>query len=771
MQDEVIQPFHIFYSYAHKDEKLRNELAKHLYPLKRQNLIDDWFDRDINAGKEWEKEITAHLNTAHIILLLISPDFMASDYCYGVEMQRALERHEAKAACVIPILLESVDWQGTPFSKLQCLPKNAKAIKKWSNKSDAFTDVAKNIRETLKTLPSLSVHATPSLVTAQEARQEQQVLSMPLTEVDREKEKVPSSPVWHIPHRRNPFFTGRQEILQQIHTMFLANEANSIFQPCVISGLGGIGKTQTAIEYAYQYREKYHTVLWAKADSLKILTNDFASFASVLRLPVTNEHDQQYAVDAVKRWLEVNNNWLLILDNVEDIQTIHDFLPSAPMGHILLTSQVQVTGGIAFRLEIEKLPTEKSVAFLLHRTNKLAADGNLDNVPKAEYSAALAIAEEMDGLPLALDQAGAYIEETGCGLSGYLRLYQEEKGMLLETRGGFIPTHPQSLITTWTLSFTNIARLNSDSTELLRLLAFLHPDAIFEELILKGASLFHSPIQNIANSVSTLNQAIRVLYKYSLVQRNSEGLLTIHRLVQTVLKERMTQEERHTWAEYAVKIICQAFPKVDFRTWPECQKYLPHIQVCATLLAQEQFLFPEAALLLSEAGYYLYEQGQYDEGETLLLQSIAIYEQLPGINKLGLARSLNRIADIYREQGRYDQAEKHYLLAETIYEREAPDSLDLAINLSNKGKLFHIQAKFQQEDVLHQRALKIQTAILGPDHPDTATSLNNLAALYRAQGLYTQARSLYERALSIRERVLGPDHPDTATSLNNLAAL
>jgi hypothetical protein len=111
MATEQAQPIEIFYSYAHEDEKQRKELDKHLYNMRRQGLIAEWYDRDISAGMEWEHEIDIHLNTAQIILLLISPDFMASDYCYSIEMQRAMERHEAGEARVIPIILKHVDWQ------------------------------------------------------------------------------------------------------------------------------------------------------------------------------------------------------------------------------------------------------------------------------------------------------------------------------------------------------------------------------------------------------------------------------------------------------------------------------------------------------------------------------------------------------------------------------------------------------------------------------------------------------------------------------------
>jgi hypothetical protein len=142
----------IFYSYAHEDERLQKKLETHLSNLKHQGLITGWRDREIQAGQEWAKEIDIHLNTADIILLLISPDFLASDYCYCTEMKRAMERHEAEDARVIPIILRPVDWQGTPFEKLSVLPTNAKAVTEWSNSDRAFLDIVKGIRNAVEDL-------------------------------------------------------------------------------------------------------------------------------------------------------------------------------------------------------------------------------------------------------------------------------------------------------------------------------------------------------------------------------------------------------------------------------------------------------------------------------------------------------------------------------------------------------------------------------------------------------------------------------------------
>lgn len=140
-------PIELFYSYAHEDEALRERLEVHLTLLKRQGILQDWHDRDIGAGSEWAKQISAHLESADLVLLLISPDFIASDYCWDIELKRAMERHEAGEARVIPIILRETDWTGAPFGKLQALPKDAKPVKSWPDQDAAFVDIARGIRK------------------------------------------------------------------------------------------------------------------------------------------------------------------------------------------------------------------------------------------------------------------------------------------------------------------------------------------------------------------------------------------------------------------------------------------------------------------------------------------------------------------------------------------------------------------------------------------------------------------------------------------------
>ena len=149
------KPLRLFYCYARVDKAFRDELDNHLSSLKRSHQIASWSDREISPGVEWETAIDKELNTAHIILLLVSSSFMASEYINGVEMKRALERHKAGEARVVPILLRAVDWEDAPFSNLQVLPSEAKPISRWPDRDDAFEDIAKALRKVVKELQIL----------------------------------------------------------------------------------------------------------------------------------------------------------------------------------------------------------------------------------------------------------------------------------------------------------------------------------------------------------------------------------------------------------------------------------------------------------------------------------------------------------------------------------------------------------------------------------------------------------------------------------------
>ena len=156
-EGSTVDAIEVFYSYSHGDEPLRKRLENHLSILLRQGVIAGWHDRMIGAGKDWKGEIDSRLESAQVILLLISPSFVASDYCYDVEMKRALKRHDSGQAKVIPVILRPVDWRGAPFGKLQALPRNARPVTSWRDRDEAFKNVAEGIRGAIDELRKRSL--------------------------------------------------------------------------------------------------------------------------------------------------------------------------------------------------------------------------------------------------------------------------------------------------------------------------------------------------------------------------------------------------------------------------------------------------------------------------------------------------------------------------------------------------------------------------------------------------------------------------------------
>jgi tetratricopeptide (TPR) repeat protein len=576
----------------------------------------------------------------------------------------------------------------------------------------------------------------------------------------------PLEVIENVPYARNPYFTGRDDLLTRLHSILTTGKQAALSQPQAISGLGGIGKTQTAIEYAYRYRDDYNAIIWLKAESRETLLSDLLTLTPLLNLPQKSDREQDQVIRMIKDWFQSHTGWLLIFDNADDLAMIRDFLPAGGQGHILLTTRSQVTGNIARRIDVERMDAEEGTFFLLHRAGLLE-----DAIPQVERAKARELVEEAGGLPLALDQAGAFIEETQCGLAGYLQLYRTRQAELLKRRGRLVSDHPDSVATTWSLSFEKVEHADPVAADLLRLCAFLDPDMISEELITRGASEL-GPVLKAVVEPMRLNEAIADVRTYSLLRRNPDYTLTIHRLVQAVLKQGMNKSTQRRWAERAVRAVNRAFPKVDYDTWLQCQHYMPQVQACAALIDQWDMTFPETAQLLMQAGNYLRESAQYEQAEPLLQRALDIREKTQGPEHPDTADTLHELAWLYWRQGKYELAEPLYLRALAINEKTfGPEHPDTADTLHSLAKLYRRQGKYEQAEPLYLRALAISEKMEGPEHPSTAAYLNNLASLYVDQGKDEQAEPLLQRALAIREKILGPEHPYTADTLQSLAVL
>lgn len=582
-----------------------------------------------------------------------------------------------------------------------------------------------------------------------------------------------SMPLWNVPFRRNPFFSGRTSLLERLHHQLNRGQGAALTQSHALTGLGGIGKTQSAVEYAYRYRNEYHAIFWVRAASLETLAADYIAIARLLSLSAQDDQDQMHIVMMTKRWLEQHGNWLLVLDNADTLSLLSDFLPESGHGHLLLTTRAQATGKIAVNLPVEKMDVSEGIQLLLHRAKLLAPGESQDNLSAAVRKTARQLVKELDGLPLALDQAGAYIEETSCSLPEYLALYQQHHAILLNRQSSISADYSHTVASTWSLSFQQVEQENPAAAELLRLCAFTEPDAIPEIILTEGASYLGPVLGPTASHPLLLNEAIQTLRRYSLIKRDPESrMLIVHRLVQVVLKDGLDEGEKRQWAERTVCAVNAAFPKVSFETWQRCELCLPQAQASTTLIDEYHFRFPQAIRLLHQVGCYLRDRGFYVQAEPLLLQAFKLYEQETGPEHPDTARSLNDLAWLYYLQGKYEQAEPLLQRALTMREQIlGSEHADTAVTLNNLAWLYMQQSRYMEAEPLYQRALAIREYVLGASHADTALTLNDIAMLYIYQGKYEQAEPLLQRALTIRKQVLGPSHPDVAESLNNLAMI
>ncbi len=433
-----------------------------------------------------------------------------------------------------------------------------------------------------------------------------------------------------------------------------SSKTATLTQTQAISGLGGIGKTQTVIEYAYRYYDSYSAVFWVRAETHALIVADFVAIAAHLSLSEKDEQDQTRTVEAVKQWLNTSTHWLLILDNVEDFTMLDDFLPQEDKGSIIITTRSQSTGVFAQCIALEQMHPDEAAFFLLRRAKLIKYSVPQESISEKLYDDAKALAHLVDGFPLALDQAGAYIEETGCSLLEYTNRYQARQTTLLGRRGTMNTDHPHSVSMTLSLCFEKVEHSSPLAAEVLGLCAFLSPEAIPEEIIIEGSPELGPLLQTVANDSLALDDALAVLRKYSLLNRDSETkTLSLHRLVQVVCKERMNEEMQQCWAERAIAAINCTFPHAEeTAVWSRCQRLLPQVEVCSQLIDQWSIASSVAGHLLNEAGVYLRERALYTQAEVLLSQACSVRERAMGLEHPDVAHSLDDLASLYWCQGK-----------------------------------------------------------------------------------------------------------------------
>lgn len=579
--------------------------------------------------------------------------------------------------------------------------------------------------------------------------------------------------IWDVPYQRNRFFIGRTSALNTLRQCLLAGEPMALTQ--AISGLGGIGKSQTAAEYAYRYRDQYDAVLWLRATP-EHFASDVLRIATLLHLPAASKPlEPSQVMRALLRWLRQHQRWLLILDNVQEEVDVSELLAAAGTGHILLTTRAKAIAELISNIELDGLPPEEGALFLLRRAQLIPLHAGLDAASPADQDAARDLSLLMDGLPLALELAGAYIAENSYTLARYRTEYEQRRAELLAYRSSLprpFTDYSESVATTWSLSFQRVATRSARSIILLRFFAFLSPDVIPEGLILQGAPLISSLLRPLTNNIEALNQALIPLLNYSLIRRNAaERWLSVHRLVQAVILDGMDDTERQGWEERTVQTMADVFNPESFGPLQEYEQYVPHVIVCTEYIARRRLTDGNTITLLTAAGSYWRQHAWYAQAEAWCQQALDLAEQALGATHPGIVSKLTHLAQVYEDQRRHDRSEPLFRRGlanlEQAYPLTHPNRARL---LSALARCYWFQGKLPEAEPLFKEALMLLEQALGPDDLDVANASAWLATIYREWGRYEESEPLYQRALAIRERQLGPGHPEIATTLDGLAA-
>ena len=719
-----------FISYNSADRDWAEWIAWQLEDAGYTAIIQAW---DFGPGRSFVDDMDRALREAGCLLAVLSPDYCSSSYC-AAEWQAAF-RHDPTGAegKLLPVRVADFDVVGLlgPLVYVDCVGKEPERVRA------ELLAAAKGDRRKPPGPPAFPTGSSTAPTFPGRAHADH---------------------VFHVPHRRNVHFTGREDELHRLRQALTSGKPMALTQ--TLRGLGGVGKTQLAAEYAYRHRDDYAVVWWVRAEEPTALASDYAGLAEALGLPQWGAAEQESIVGAVRSWLETHEGWLLILDNAEEIDVVEPYLPRAHTGHVIITSRNQRWRDVAQSLPVVALPLEAALDFLVARTGQ------------GDCEAARALAEELGCLPLALEQAGAYIARVGLSVPEYLARLREQHQELLD-RAGPPRDYAATVRTTWEVSLQAVEEECAASVDLLSLCAFLAPDDIPLWVITAGAASLPERLARAAQDPLSLDEAIAALRHFSLAERHGEAL-GLHRLVQVVVRDRLSLDEARTWAEAAVRCVDRAFPEAsdDWRTWSVCAALLPHGLVSADHAESYGAPLEPAGRVLNQAALYLHGRAESAQARALHEREIAWSERTFGPDHHETATSLSNLATVLNDLGDARGAAQALERALAIDEKAlGPDHPNVARDLSNLAVALDDLGDLLGARQRLERALSIDERAFGSDHPKVAVRLNNLALVFRGLGELAEARERLERSLVIDERALGADHPNVATRLSNLASV
>ena len=553
--------------------------------------------------------------------------------------------------------------------------------------------------------------------------------------------------VWNIP-ARNPGFIGRDELLAAVRERLLSTDKAVAL---ALLGMGGVGKTQLAIEYAHRFADSYDVAWWINSEQAALIGEQFAALGMALGCVQAGAGIEMVRT-AVLAELRGRGRWLLVFDNAEEPADIVRWLPG-DSGHVLITSRGRWWVEVAAAVEVDVLVRAESVAILRDR---VAGLGEAD---------ADQLAAQLGDLPLALAQAAGFMAETGMPTDQYLGLLRTHAARILDQAAP--GSYPRSLAAATNLTADRLAQDDPAAAELASLCAFLAPEPIPENLFTNAINELPDDLAARAADPLAWRQTLAHLARQSLARIDQHGL-QMNRLTQAILRDRLSPDRAAVTRERSEAILTANEPGDPGNpvTWPQWAQLIPH------LLATDLARTGNSGLrrMACNACAYLLSRGDIRTGFDLAKNLRQIWRDLLGDDDESTLTIADYLAWALRDMGRYTEArdlDQEILARRRALGEDHPDTLtsasNLAIDLASLGE--YQAARELSEDILARFR-----RVLGEDHPLTLTSANNLAVDLRNLGEYQAARELDEDILARRRRVLGEDHPDTLASASNLAA-
>ena len=577
--------------------------------------------------------------------------------------------------------------------------------------------------------------------------QEDGVKTLIITTTEHETQMENATPVvWGGVPPRNLGFTGRDEVLEDIHRSLSDHATSALVAP--LHGLGGVGKTQIATEFAYRYQSHYDLIWWIQADDTQSVRRSLVSLAKRIGLPASE--DVQDTVDTVLDALrrgEPHRRWLLIYDDASEPGDVGRYLPSG-RGHVLITSRTRSWASQNGAIELDVFTPQESVDLVRRRWSDLKPDS------------ALELAERLGHLPLALDQAVAVHEQTGMPISAYLKALDEHPAELLQE--GAPVNYPSSVAQTLALSFTRLADAAPAAARLLELCVFLSSHPISIPLLSAGQSAeVPEDLRDTLRSDIALRRAIRDLGRYALVQLDpGRDLVRVHNLVRAVLRDGIEQERRDGLQRAAHAVLAAANPRDPdaSTTWHAHARIAPHVIPSGLMYSSDK----SARQAVLDQVRYHYAIGDYAVSKSLGEDTRAIWRSSFGEDEEFTLVVSRHLANALRALGQYAVARD--LNKETLERLVAQFGVDHEHSLTTANSVgadLRLTGQFQEALALDEENLRRHERVMGPTDDTTIRVMNNLAVDCRLLGNFTRSRKLDETNLERKLTLYGQDDPRT----------